>query len=95
MPVFVLMGDHDDNSYHLLSSDSSDTVLNTNAIITNLDWQKNMIDVYSPDAVQDKNADNSKYYYYDLTAKKTRVICLDSLDYEAKYDENGYVITAR
>lgn len=48
------MGDHDDNSYHLLSSDSSDTVLNTNAIITNLDWQKNMIDVYSPDAVQDK-----------------------------------------
>lgn len=93
-PVFVLMGDHDDNSYHLLSSDSSDAVLNTNAIITNLDWQKNMIDVYSPDAVQDKNADNSKYYYYDLTAKKTRVICLDSLDYEAKYDENGYVITA-
>ena len=32
---------------------------------------------------------NSKYYYYDLENKKTRIIALDAIDYEAKYDENG------
>ena len=49
--------------------------------------------VQNEDTVEDNNdADddfNSKYYYYDLEAKKTRVICLNASDFPYAYDENG------
>lgn len=95
-PVFVLMGNHDDNSYHVYAGDN---LLKPERVITDLDWQNNIIDRYTNKGnitvVQDDPAkrQNSKYYYYDLEGKKTRVIALDALDYEAKYDENGNVIT--
>ena len=97
-PVFVLMGNHDDNSYHLLSGSNTNKELYEERVITDLDWQNNIIDRYTNrngiTVVQDDPAkrENSKYYYYDLEDKKTRVIALDSLDYEAKYDENGYIL---
>lgn len=94
-PVFILMGNHDDNSYHIAAGNK---VLFANRVISDLDWQNYIIDRYTNkgniQVVQDdptKRA-NSKYYYYDLEGKKTRVIALDALDYEAKYDENGYVL---
>jgi len=95
-PVFVLMGNHDDNSYHVYSGDN---LLKPERVITDLDWQNNIIDRYTNrngiTVVQDDPAkrENSKYYYYDIPGKNTRVIALDALDYEAKYDENGNVIT--
>ena len=97
-PVFVLMGNHDDNSYHLLAGSNTNQELYEERVITDLDWQNNIIDRYTNrngiTVVQDDPAKraNSKYYYYDLEDKKTRVIALDALDYEAKYDENGYVL---
>ena len=93
--VIVLMGNHDDNSYHLLDGSNKDKELYEERIITDLDWQNYIINRYTNkgniEVVQDDPAKraNSKYFYYDLEGKKTRVICLDSLDYEAKYDENG------
>lgn len=98
-PVFVLMGNHDDNSYHLLSSSNTTKTLYSERVITDLDWQNNIIDRYTNRngiTVSQDDADkraNSKYFYYDLEGKKTRVIALDALDYEARYDENGYVLT--
>ena len=95
-PVFVLMGNHDDNSYHLLSGSNTNDELYEERVITDLDWQNNIINRYTNrngiTVVQDSKRENSKYYYYDLEDKKTRVIALDALDYEAKYDENGYVL---
>ncbi len=97
-PVFVLMGNHDDNSYHLLSSSNTTKTLYPERIITDLDWQNYIIDRYTNkgniQVVQDdpSKRSNSKYFYYDLDGKKTRIIALDALDYEAKYDENGYVL---
>lgn len=97
-PVFVLMGNHDDNSYHLLDGSNKDKELYEERIITDLDWQNYIINRYTNKGnikvVQDDPAKraNSKYFYYDLEGKKTRVICLDALDYEAKYDENGFVL---
>ncbi len=99
-PVFVLMGNHDDNSYHLESSKNETKTLYTDRIITDLDWQINIINRYTTKngaiEVKQDNPEkraNSKYFYYDLEGKNTRVIALDALDYEAKYDENGYVLT--
>ncbi len=96
-PVFVLMGNHDDNSYHLYFSENTSKEIYEDCLITDLDWQKNIIDRYTNrngiTVSQDtKGHANSKYYYYDLVGKRTRIIALDSLDYEAKYDENGFVL---
>ncbi len=97
-PVFVLMGNHDDNSYHLMSGSNKNYELYEERIITDLDWQNYIIDRYTNrgniTVVQDdpEKRANSKYFYYDLEGKKTRVIALDALDYEARYDENGFVL---
>ncbi len=94
-PVFALMGNHDDNSYHIAAGDKQ---LKPERVITDLDWQNYIIDRYTNkgniQVVQDDPAKraNSKYFYYDLEDKNTRVIALDAIDYEARYDENGFVI---
>ncbi len=91
-PVFVLMGNHDDNSYHL----KADSDIREERIISDLDWQNNIINPFLYDkgieVVQDSERENSKYFYYDLEGKKTRVIALDAIDYEAKYDEDGNIL---
>ena len=93
-PVLVLMGNHDDNSYHVMSSANNYTI-DIDRIISDKDWNDKIIDRYVNNngytVAQDSNDENSKYYYYDITAKKTRVICLDSVDYDAEYDENGNI----
>lgn len=87
-PVFVLMGNHDDNSYHRFTYD----VYYPERIVSDKDWNDNIIKEFCPDEiVKDKNYKDSKYYYYDLADKKTRVICLDALDYRAKYNSKGVI----
>lgn len=87
-PVFVLMGNHDDNSYHSFKTHTFDEP----EIVSDKDWTDNILKVFCPEnIVKDSNHTDSKYYYYDLEGKKTRVICLDSIDYRAKYDENGVI----
>lgn len=94
-PVVIVPGNHDDNSY------AYDTkTFNGSQLITNKNWNDSVIDVYvnretaNGDVIdvtvsQDEKDENSKYFYYDLDNKKTRVICLDSINYEQTYDENG------
>lgn len=94
-PVVIVPGNHDDNSY------AYDTkTFNGSQLITDKNWNDSVIDVYvnretaNGDVIdvtvsQDEKDENSKYFYYDLDNKKTRVICLDSINYEQTYDENG------
>ena len=87
-PVFVLMGNHDDNSYHKFTYD----VYYPDRIVSDKDWSDNILSVFCPDGiVKDSSYEDSKYYYYDLAGKKTRIICLDAIDYQASYDQNGVI----
>ncbi len=88
-PVFILFGNHDDNSYHVATGDK---VYYPERIISDYDWDKNILHVYCPDnIVKDSEYVDSKYYYYDMADKKTRLIFLDTVDCRAKYDENGVI----
>ncbi len=94
-PVVIVPGNHDDNSY------AYDTkTFNGSQVITDKEWNDNIIQMYvnretaNGDVIdvavsQDEAVENSKYFYLDLEDKKTRIICLDSIDYEQTYDENG------
>ncbi len=87
-PVFVLSGNHDDNSYHVADYNEYKLEL----IMSDYDWSKNIIDIYCPDdIVKDSQYEDSKYYYYDMPEKKTRLVFFDTIDSRAKYDENGVV----
>lgn len=97
-PVVIVPGNHDDNTYQY-----DTTSFNGTQLITDKDWNDKVIDVYvnretaNGDVIdvavkQDDTVLNSKYFYYDLENKKTRIICLDSIDYEQTYDENGTII---
>ena len=87
-PVFIINGNHDDNSYTKPSGGDFSKVL------SDLDWETNVLNEFSPaEIVQDTKREDTKYYYYDLDGKKTRVICLDSSDYNAKYDAETGEIT--
>jgi predicted MPP superfamily phosphohydrolase len=80
-PVLVITGNHDDNSYHVYSGDK---VYIPERILSDMDWTTQVLSVNCPETiVHDKNYENSKYYYYDLPTKKTRVICLNAIDYRA------------
>lgn len=93
-PVFVLVGNHDDNAY---------STFNAAKVVSPDQWQETIIDQFVNreladgtviDVVQDVdplNSEkvNSKYYYYDLDAKNTRIICLNASDFPYEYDENG------
>ena len=48
-PVFVLMGNHDDNSYHVYAGDN---LLKPERVITDLDWQNNIIDRYTTERLK-------------------------------------------
>lgn len=86
-PVLALTGNHDDNSYTDVGSKTS--------VISELDWNNTVIKYLEEgigfEVVHDKDNENSKYYYYDLVDKKTRVICLNASDYPQEYDENGNI----
>ncbi|MBQ5911133.1 MAG: metallophosphoesterase [Clostridia bacterium] len=101
-PVFVLVGNHDDNVYGSVSDSVTLEQLNAR-VMTNDKWQTAVIDKYINRTLADgtvidvvQNEDpyktekiNSKYFYYDLDNKNTRIICLNASDYEYAYDENG------
>ncbi len=86
-PVLALTGNHDDNSYTDVGSKTS--------VISELDWNNTVIkyleDGIGFKVVHDKDNANSKYYYYDIADKKTRVICLNASDYPQEYDANGNI----
>lgn len=90
-PVFALAGNHDDNAYSTFKAEK---------VLNNQDWNDNVIDYVvnrstsdgdkaDVQVVQDTDLSNgpSKYYYYDLEAKKTRVVCLDAINYPYSWNE--------
>lgn len=88
-PVLILNGNHDDNAYAEWNPNHSQK------IISDLDWQKEILIPHATsDRVHDKSDPNSKYYYYDLkkNGKTVRIFCLDATDYKTEYDENGVVV---
>lgn len=100
VPVLVLRGNHDDNSYYYWGQEGvadslkeqGDTAVQSyiaqHFVSTEL-WNSSVLKVYSPeDIVHDSLNENSAYYFYDLTDKNTRVICLDSIDYGEINDKN-------
>ena len=101
-PVFVAPGNHDDNAYGAVDATTSLETF-TNKLMNPDKWQTAIIDKFVnrtlPDGTEIKvvqNVDhfdnskvNSKYYYYDLKDKNTRVITLFASDYDYTYDENG------
>lgn len=86
-PVLALTGNHDDNSYHDNGALQS--------VISNKDWNDTVIKYLEEGigftVVHDEDEVNSKYYYYDIVGKKTRVICLNASDYPQEYDANGNI----
>lgn len=101
-PVFILVGNHDDNAYGSISDSVTHEAFSAK-IISPDEWQSTIIDQFVNRTLEDgteikvsQNVDpfdnskvNSKYYYYDLDKKNTRVICLNASDYDYAYDENG------
>lgn len=96
-PVLVLVGNHDDNAY------GSATSLSIQKMISDKTWNDNVIDIFVNRELengeniivsQDADDENSKYYFYDLASKKTRIVCLDSIDYDHTYDETTGEITS-
>ena len=102
-PVLILPGNHDDNSYGN-SFDAMTLDEFTSKLISPDQWQETIIDQFVKreqedgsflyDIVQDKDPynsakTNSKYFYYDLKEKNTRVICINASDYGYHYDSNG------
>ena len=87
-PVFVIIGNHDDNTY-------ADWNVNYGEkIISDLDWKNYVLDPVSPaNIVRPEGDPNAKNYYYDLekNGKITRIFCLDSINYYQEYDENGNI----
>ncbi len=103
-PVFILSGNHDDNTGHSIyrgnNPDQSQSIDNWH--VSDLDWNKGIMEAFiNVDVVQDENYNYkgksiSKYYYYDIekAGKKTRVLCLDYNDDRFTFDSAGEV-TAR
>lgn len=92
-PVLVAAGNHDDNCYGDFTSPEE-------KVASNLDWNRNVIDyIVNPttnDGIkQDKDYNNkeynSRYYYYDIVGKKTRIVVLDSSNYPQSYNGDGNV----
>ncbi len=103
-PVFVLAGNHDDNSGHRLWQENhpEGPSLYPEYLVSDLAWQKEVFSEFvNVKVVQDTEYTHSgkklsKYYYYDLEkyGKTTRIICLDYNDDRFPFDSKGVVTEA-
>lgn len=82
VPVLVLKGNHDDNSYYRNTNPNLD--LQAAKILTDKDYRKSTNARFQ----RSINLDQS-YFYYDLEDKNTRIICLDSSDYSFEKNKDG------
>ena len=90
-PVIMAFGNHDDNGFQTLNPDIPE--LKKEWIISDKDWSEKVMNLYpfAKKRVHDKNYEYSKYFYFDIENKKTRVIVLDTMDMRKPFDENGVV----
>ena len=92
-PVFVVMGNHDDGSFHRIYYPWGGKI-KPEIVFSDKYWKEHFLTPYIPeDAVFDKEYEWSKYYYYDIKKndKTTRVIVLDTFDARLPFDEEGTV----
>jgi len=91
-PVIIIQGNHDDSAWQ--------SSFDMSQMFSHKDWKENIIDKYvnrtlengtEIKVVNNSNDDNAEYYYYDLKNKNTRLVVLDTIDYDMEYDENGTV----
>ncbi|MGH4052671.1 MAG: BppU family phage baseplate upper protein [Clostridium sp.] len=85
VPVLVLHGNHDDNSYYV--TPPINPVISN--IITKSEWFNRMIRPFMNGEIHDTSDKMSLYYYKDFYYKKIRVICLDSSDYPIIINSDG------
>ncbi len=100
-PVFVLAGNHDDNSGHSLWQENHPEGPNRypEYLVSDLAWYNEVFSEFvNVKVVQDSDYTHSgkkisKYYYYDLekNGKITRIICLDYNDDRFPFDSKGVV----
>lgn len=90
-PVIMAFGNHDDNGFQILNPDIPE--IKNEWLISDKDWRDKVLNLYpfAEKRVHDKNYEFSKYFYFDLENKNTRVIVLDTMDMRKPFDENGFV----
>ncbi|MBE6727845.1 MAG: hypothetical protein E7562_04265 [Ruminococcaceae bacterium] len=90
-PVLMAFGNHDDNAFQTLNPDVPE--IKKEWVISDKDWKEKVLALYpfAKKCVFDKNYEYSKYFYFDIENKKTRVIVLDTMDMRRPFDENGTV----
>lgn len=90
-PVLLAFGNHDDNGFQTLNPDIPE--LKNEWLISDKDWCERVMNLYpfAEKRVHDKNYEYSKYFYFDLENKNTRIIVLDTMDMRKPFDENGTV----
>ena len=90
-PVLIAFGNHDDNAFQFLNPNIP--AAEREWIISDKDWKEKVTDLFpgADGEVHDDRYEYSKYYYYDLKKKRTRIIILDTMDCRRPFDENGVV----
>ncbi len=91
--IFVLMGNHDDGSFHRIFYPWGWEV-HKDITFSDKYWREHFMTPYIPEnCVYDSTYTWSKYYYYDLVknGKSTRIVCLDNFDARMPFDEEGNV----
>lgn len=88
-PVLIAFGNHDDNAFQFLNPNIP--AAEREWIISDKDWKEKVTDLFpgADGEVHDDRYEYSKYYYYDLKKKRTRIIILDTMDAAGPFDENG------
>ena len=90
-PVLMAFGNHDDNGFQSLNPDVPE--VKKEWLISDKDWKEKVLALYpfAENCVFDKDYEYSKYFYFDVPEKKTRVIVLDTMDMRRPFDQNGTV----
>jgi hypothetical protein len=73
-PVFILKGNHDDNSFS--AQEDGNLLYDADYIINREEWYSVTMEYFPQYAAKYQNG----YYYYDLPGKNTRVVCLNMSD---------------
>lgn len=91
--VFVLMGNHDDGTFHRIYY-PWDGEIHKEIAFSDKYWRDHFMTPYMPEnCVYDSQYPWSKYYYYDLkkNGKNIRIVCLDNFDVRMPFDDEGNV----
>lgn len=90
-PVIMAFGNHDDNGFQTLNPNVPE--IRREWLISDKDWSERVMDNYpfAEKRVGDEKYKYSKYFYFDIEKKSTRVVVLDTMDMRRPFDSNGNV----